>query len=258
MTFKIFNMKKVIIITALTVLAASCQRIELSKPLQYGSLSVAMDAEVKVEAVTKAAATPEELATYNVKVIGQDQASTSYYDGLYSAFKPLKLPLGTYTVSAENCTSAAAEDGNGCKRLFGSTSVKISETNLNPTAEFTCSVANTLVTVVFDASATQHITGLKVELIGGDSNRTVSVNASNTEVWFNPSTVSWKITGKITSINKNVEMTGSKSLVAKNHLKINVSVNLENGQISAAPSITLATNLNTAEEKNEVFNPYDN
>ena len=251
-------MKKVFIMTALTVLAASCQRLEMSKPLQYGSLSVAMDAEVKVEAVTKAAATPEELANYKVKVIGQDQASTSYYDGLYSAFQPLKLPLGPYTVSAENCTSTDAENGNGCKRLFGSTEVTISESNLNPTAEFTCSVANTLVTVVFEDSATQHITGLKVELIGGDSNRTVSVNASNTEVWFNPSTVSWKITGKITSINKNVEITGSKDLVAKNHLKIVVSVNLDNGQISAAPSITLDTNLSEAVEHNEKFNPYDN
>ena len=248
-------MKKVIIITALTVLAASCQRIEMSKPLQYGSLSVAMDAEVKVEAVTKAPATAEELKNYNVKVIGQNQ---THYDGLYSEFQPLKLPLATYTVSAENCTSTAAEDGNGCKRLYGSTNVAISESNLNPTAEFTCSVANALVTVEFDKSATDHIKDLKVGLTGGTSGRTVSVTTSGTEVWFNPSTVSWAITGKITSINKDVNITGSKKdLVAKNHLKIVVSVNLDNGQISAAPSITLATDLNTAVEKNEVFNPYN-
>ena len=165
-------MKKVLILTALTVLAASCQRLEMSKPLQYGSLSVDMDAEVKVEAVTKAAATPEELANYNVKVIGQNQ---THYDGLYSEFQPLKLPLATYTVSAENCTSTDAEKGNGCKRLFGSTEVTISESNLNPTAEFTCSVANALVTVEFDKSATDHISGLKVDLKGGTSGRTVSV-----------------------------------------------------------------------------------
>ena len=250
-------MKKVFIMTALTVLAASCQRLEMSKPLQYGSLSVAMDAEVKVEAVTKAPATAEELANYKVKVIGQDQASTSYYDGLYSAFKPLKLPLGTYTVSAENCTSTVAETGNGCKRLFGSTEVTISESNLNPTAEFTCSVANTLVTVEFDKSATDHISDLEVSLKGGTSGRTVPVTTTGTEVWFNPSTVSWAITGNIASINKAVDIKGSKDLVAKNHLKIVVSVNLENGQISAAPTITLATNLNTAVEQNEVFNPYN-
>ena len=251
-------MKKVFILTALTVLAASCQRIEMSKPVQYGSLSVAMDAEVKVEAVTKAAATPEELANYKVKVIGQDQASTSYYDGLYSAFQPLTLPLGTYTVSAENCTSTKAEDGNGCKRLYGSTSVEISETNLNPTAEFTCSVANALVTVEFDKSATDHIKDLKVDLKGGTSGRTVSVTTSGTEVWFNPPTVSWTITGNITSINKDVNITGSKKdLAAKNHLKIVVSVNLDNGQISAKPSITLDTNLSEAEEQNKVFNPYN-
>ena len=247
-------MKKVIIITALTVLAASCQRIELSKPLQYGSLSVAMDAEVKVEAVTKAAATPEELANYNVKVIGQNQ---THYDGLYSAFQPLKLPLGKYTVSAENCTSTDAETGNGCKRLFGSTEVTISESNLNPTAEFTCSVANALVTVEFDKSATDHISGLKVELKGGTSGRTVPVTTTGTEVWFNPSTVSWAITGNIASINKAVDIKGSKDLKAKNHLKIKVSVNLENGQISAAPSITLDTNLSEAVEHNEKFNPYN-
>ena len=248
-------MKKVIIMTALTVLAASCQRLEMSKPLQYGSLSVAMDAEVKVEAVTKAAATAEELANYKVKVIGQNQ---THYDGLYSEFQPLKLPLATYTVSAENCTSTDAEKGNGCKRLFGSTEVTISESNLNPTAEFTCSVANALVTVEFDKSATDHISGLKVDLKGGTSGRTVSVTTSGTEVWFNPPTVSWTITGKITSINKDVNITGSKEdLAAKNHLKIVVSVNLENGQISAAPSITLDTNLSEAVEHNEKFNPYN-
>lgn len=247
-------MKKVFILTALTVLAASCQRIEMSKPVQYGSLSVAMDAEVKVEAVTKAPATAEELANYKVKVIGQNQ---THYDGLYSEFQPLKLPLATYTVSAENCTSTDAEKGNGCKRLFGSTEVTISESNLNPTAEFTCSVANALVTVEFDKSATDHISGLKVDLKGGTSGRTVSVTTSGTEVWFNPPTVSWTITGKITSINKDVNITGSKEdLAAKNHLKIVVSVNLENGQISAAPTITLATDLKTAIEQNEEFNPY--
>ena len=248
-------MKKVIIMTALTVLAASCQRLEMSKPLQYGSLSVDMDAEVKVEAVTKAPATAEELANYKVKVIGQNQ---THYDGLYSEFQPLKLPLATYTVSAENCTSTDAEKGNGCKRLFGSTEVTISESNLNPTAEFTCSVANALVTVEFDKSATDHISGLKVDLKGGTSGRTVSVTTSGTEVWFNPPTVSWTITGKITSINKDVNITGSKEdLAAKNHLKIVVSVNLENGQISAAPSITLDTNLSEAVEHNEKFNPYN-
>lgn len=248
-------MKKVLIMTALTVLAASCQRLEMSKPLQYGSLSVAMDAEVKVEAVTKAAA--DDLNNYTVTVAGNAEGLPK--SCLYSAFQPLTLPLGKYTVSAENCTSTDAEKGNGCKRLFGSTEVTISESNLTPTAEFTCSVANALVTVVFDASATQHITNLKVELTGGTSGRTVSVTTSGTEVWFNPSTVSWAITGKITSINKDVNITGSKEdLAAKNHLKIVVSVNLENGQISAAPSITLATNLNTAVEQNEVFNPYDN
>lgn len=251
-------MKKVFILTALTVLAASCQRIEMSKPLQYGSLNVAMDAEVKVEAITKAAATAEELANYNVEVIGQDEASTSHYDGLYKDFQPLTLPLGTYTVSAENCTSAEAENGNGCKRLYGSTDVTISETNLTRTAEFTCYVANALVTVEFDKSATDHISDLKVRLTReGTSVRTVDVTTSGTEVWFNPSTVSWTITGNITSINKDVNLTGSKKLAAKNHLKIIVSVNLENGQISAKPTITLDTNMNSAEEKKEEFNPYN-
>ena len=246
-------MKKVFILTALTVLPASCQRIEMSKPVQYGSLSVAMDAEVKVEAVTKAAA--DDLNNYTVTVAGNAEGLPK--SCLYSAFQPLTLPLGTYTVSAENCTSTAAEDGNGCKRLYGSTNVTISESNLTPTAKFTCSVANALVTVEFDKSATDHISNLKVSLKGGTSGRTVPVTTTGTEVWFNPSTVSWTITGKITSIKKDVNLTGSKKLAAKNHLKIIVSVNLENGQISAKPTITLDTNMNSAEEKKEEFNPYN-
>ena len=239
-------MKKVLILTALTVLAASCQRLEMSKPLQYGSLSVAMDAEVKVEAVTKAAAT--DLNNYTVTVAGSAEGLPK--SCLYSAFQPLTLPLGTYTVSAENCTSTDAETGNGCKRLYGSTNVTIDEAHLTPTAEFTCSVANALVTVEFDKSATDHIDDLEVSLTGGTSGRTVSVTTSGTEVWFNPSTVSWAITGNIASINKDVDITGSKSLVAKNHLKIVVSVN---GQM-AAPTITLDTVRNAAEPVE--FNPY--
>lgn len=248
-------MKKVFILTALTVLAASCQRIEMSKPVQYGSLSVAMDAEVKVEAVTKAAAA-NDLNNYTVTVAGEAEGLPK--SCLYKDFQPLTLPLGTYTVSAENCTSAEAENGNGRKRLYGSTDVTISETKLTPEAKFTCYVANALVTVEFDKSATDHISDLKVRLTReGTSVRTVDVTTSGTEVWFNPSPVSWTITGNITSINKPVNLTGSKVLAAKNHLKIIVSVNLENGQISAAPTITLDTNMNSAEEKKEEFNPYN-
>lgn len=255
MTFKIFNMKKVIIITALTVLAASCQRLELSKPLQYGSLSVAMDAEVKVEAVTKAAATPEDLPNYNVKVIGQNQ--TSHYDGLYSAFQPLKLPLGTtYTVSAENCTAEEAVSGYGHKRLMGTKDVTLSYEKPNQTVNLDCVLVNSLISIIFDSSVTGVFDDLKVTVKSGTRSVEIKESEAVREAWFNPAAISWTISGVSKATGKTVSQEGSRTLDARQNLKITVKVTYSDGLISVIPGISIDKISELKENKNDI-NPYN-
>ena len=80
--------------------------------------------------------------------------------------------------------------------------------NLAPEVMVQCSVVNSLVTVEFDSASVnpEQFDNLKVEVTGGDSGRTFTVLAGgeasgelqsvgNTELWFNPSTVSYSISG---------------------------------------------------------------
>ena len=263
-------MKKILTAMAIALMAVACTQKE-EQPVQYGEISIKLANEVGVEVTTKAYTelTPEQAADYWVYITG----GTDYagYSSKYAEFEPQRLPLGTYTVSAENITAGAAEEGMGEKRLYGATEVTLSTENINPDVEVNCSVANALVTVEFDSESVDpaQFNDLKVKVTGGDSGRTFTVLAAgeasgnlqsvgNTEIWFNPSTVSYKISGTFIQTGKVVDITGSKALVAKNHMKILVSVNLENGQISNDLILNVDPTIDSnIQEEDAEFNPYD-
>ena len=262
-------MKKILTAMALALVAIACTQKE-EQPVQYGEISVRLANEVGVEVTTKGytALTPEQAADYWVYITG----GTDYagYSSVYADFEPQRLPLGTYTVSAENMTADAAEDGRGDMHLYGETEVTLSSDNLNPDVQVNCSVANALVTVEFDSESVnpEHFDDLKVEVTGGTTGRTFTVynsgehtddleSVGDTDIWFNPSTVSYHITGTFIQTGKAVDMSGSKVLVAKNHMKVLVKVNLDNGQISAAPEINVNPDMDTeVQTETPEFNPY--
>ncbi len=254
-------MKKTFTYLAIALTALSCNRIE-PETVQYGEISVALG-EPDVEVVTKAA-TPldknsEEAKKYLVtiyeKSTGEDRFSSSYYD-----FEKAVLPLGsTYYVVAETCTETEAEIGNGQMRVTGtSADVELNAGNMSVEVPISCTLVNGKISVVFDSSVDGKFDNLQVVLSRTSPARTLTVT-SDTETWFNPSVVSYSITGRFNAggVQKDVEKSGTINLAARNHVKLVVKVNLTNGQILVNPTITTDTTIDSTTDKTETFNPYN-
>lgn len=252
----------------LTIAALSCMttacNTEHEQPLEWGELSVSLYGEPDVEVLTK---TPVDLeqddpaaADYMVRIY--DSSDDLKYEASYSTFEAQKLPLGNYYVTAENCTEAAAEEGNGKMRLYGrSADVNLTADALSQTASVSCVVTNAKVSVMFDESVGGRFTDLKVTLTGGTT-RTENIVIEETavgvvtETWFNPSELTYTITGTFTGsgMNKPVNITKTIDLDAKDNVLLNVKVNLQNGQLM--PSVTIDTKIDDPTEIPEEFNPY--
>lgn len=265
------NMKRKLIGTTLIALTAVACNTKIEIPEVYGELSVSLAGEPTVEVVSKAGEQQEptvlqptdpDAAGYMVRIYTSDHEKK--YESPYSEFKPQKLPLGAYYVTAENCTEAyaeSAESGKGKKRIAGqSTDVTLTADALTGNATVNCTVTNALVSVKFDASVEDRFSGLKVTLAGGTSSKTVTVEETAidvvTETWFNPSDLTYTITGTFTGsgMNKPVEISKTITLAAKNNILLLVKVNLENGQLM--PSVTVNTQIDGPTEVTGEFNPY--
>lgn len=242
-------------IISLAALAASCNSQEMEPSVRYGTLSVALE-EPEIVVQTKTGTlldkNSDEAAKYTVRVF--DSSDVQQYTSTYKDFTAQTLPFGIYYVTAENCTEAEAEDGNGEMRLFGqSTNVTLSKDYQNQTATVTCEVTNAMFTVSFDADAKKHIDNLQVVLTKGTRILTITETDVNTETWFNPGTVSYTISG--TFNGNSLELKGSKELNAKDDVKLHVKVNMENGEL-LAPDVSFQASIENVEDKTEGFNPY--
>jgi hypothetical protein len=260
-------MKKFILnLIPLACAAVACNTVSIEQPVQYGQLGVALS-EPTVELVTKAPTsllqTDTEAANYTVRVY--DTSGAEKYESSYSSFVAQKLPLGTYYVTAENCTeddAENAEDGKGKMRLFGrSTDITLSAAQLSQTATVNCTVANARVSVKFDESVKNRFSGLKVTLSGGTKrDEVIGINETESNVetvyWFNPSELTYTISGTFTAsgMNQTVSIEKKISLEAKNNVQLVVKVNLENGQLM--PSLIFDTQIDDLTEFLEEFNPY--
>ncbi len=262
-------MKKLLICAAsLVLLAASCNSLRENSPAQYGEISVVLG-EPDVEVIAKSAQTllptDPSASEYMIRIYDQDN---QFRQGQkYSEFECQPLALGSYYVTAENCSADEAEAGNGKMRIYGkSDPVVISADILNPTATVSCYVQNAKVTVAFDAglydaSGACHFDDLKVELSRETPARTLTVSESDgeTDTWFNPGTVKYQISG--TYNGKAVSKGGELTLEARNHFRIVVKVNMEKGEIFVpeVTDVTFSGPGETEDGEHNVsgdFNPY--
>lgn len=261
-------MKKLLYAAAALSMMAACTSGKMDAPLLYGEISVALASEQVVDVLTKAAVPLPEDEAHDYEVFIHDSDGNELYKSAYDLFVPQKLAVSEdpYTVSAENCTAVEAETGRGRMRLWGKTEVTLSASDLTPEVTVDCKVVNCLVTVEFDSSVAGRFTDLKVELTGGGrtSAETVLESDGKTDVWFNPSAqtrntaVSYTITGVFDQTGASVEMTGSRTLEARNHMKLVVKVNLDKGQISNDDlSVTIDKDMVTVDPSEEEFNPYN-
>lgn len=247
---------------------AACNTVSIEQPVQYGELSIALADEPALEVETKAAETldktSEAAKDYTVRVFNSSNQQQGE-DVSYYAFETMKLPLGTYYVTAENCSEADAESGNGKMRLYGkSDDVSLSLETLYQAASVACEVTNAKVSVEFDASVSGLFTDLKVVLKGGTTtgrqNEGITINETAagavTETWFNPSTLSYTISGIFKQNSKEITVNGSRELQVKDNIKLLVKVNVESGQLTVA-TITVDETISNQETIEGEFNPYN-
>lgn len=254
---------KTLLLLLVTLMSVACVA-EHDEPLRYGELSVSLSGEPEVEVLTRTPValdpTATEAAGYMVRIY--NSSDVELYRSSYADFEAQRLPLGTYYVTAENCTVDEAEEGNGKMRLYGrSNDVSLSLETLVQTAEVNCTVANAKVSVKFDESVKDRFSGLKVTLAGGTTSGrilTIYETASDviTETWFNPSELTYSILGTFNAggLQKDVNISETIELQSRNNIRLVVKVNVDNGQLT--PVLKVDTQIDDPKEVSGEFNPY--
>ena len=250
-------------VMATLFLAVACQTEMLDQSMGYGTLDVTLSGDSSIDVVVKSQQlTASEAAAYNLSIFDGNGVQ-KYGPVEYSSFEAQILPMGTYYVTAESCTESEAESGKGNMRLAGkSADITLSPSAISQTARVECSVTNARVSVAFDESISGMFTDLKVVFSGGTTpGRKVTVAETSagvkTEVWFNPSSLTYTISGTFKPSGKVLTLNGaSRTLTAKDNISLLVKLNLENGEISASPEIVVDVDMKQEVPIEEEFNPY--
>ena len=247
-------MKKIFHLAIIAALAAGCQTLDIHQSM--GSLSVSLEPEVNVEVK---ACDENDTDNYTESVTSASAVSGLPYKSAFKDFKPLSLPMGKYTVSAENCTADEAVSGYGHKRLMGTKDVTLSYENPNQTVNLDCVLVNSLISIIFDSSVTGVFDDLKVTVKSGTGTRSVEIKERDTvrEAWFNPAAISWTISGVSKATGKTVSQEGKRTLDAKQNLKITVKVTYSDVMISGSPVINIDSNISKLDENKNDINPYN-
>lgn len=245
-------MKKVFHLAIIAALAAGCQTLDIHQSM--GSLSVSLEPEVNVEVK---ACDENDKDNYIVSVTSASTVSGLPYKSAFKDFKPLSLPMGKYTVSAENCTADEAVSGYGHKRLMGTKDVTLSYENPNQTVNLDCVLVNSLISIIFDPFVTGVFNDLKVTVQSGKRSVDIKETDAIKEAWFNPADISWTISGVSKSTGKTISQEGSRTVEARQNLKITVKANYSDGMISISPVIDIDSNISSTTENKNDINPYN-
>ena len=152
-----------------------------------GTISLALSSDKEVMVDTKADAVDCSgflVDIYGTTFLGQDYASEQY---VYSEMPDaVAIPYGYYHVSAQSCTSDAAEDGFGQVRYQG-VSDQVDVLSQTPsTVTVNCKMVNGKVTIAIDDSFLEDFEDVTAELV---ATRTVKLTDEQanapTEVYFN-------------------------------------------------------------------------
>lgn len=245
-------MNKIFHLAIITILAAGCRTLDMHQAM--GTLSVSLEPEVNVEVK---ACDENAKDNYIVSVTSSEDVSGLPYQSAFKDFKSLSLPMGTYTVSAENCSEDEAVNGYGHKRLYGTRDVTLSSKSPNQTANLDCVLVNSLISIIFDPSVAGVFNELKVSIKSGTRSVDIKETDAIKEAWFNPAEISWTISGTVKKNGNIVSQSNNMRLEARKNLKINVHVTYSNGQISMTPNISINQISSATEVPVDGTNPYE-
>ncbi len=238
------KMKKIIYMTAALTALVSCQE-QLIVRQSDGSLRLHLENSPIVEAVTRADGTViVPVDDFNVYVSSAEAEFSYVYKDMPSV---VTVPVGTYTVSAENVSEAVSlsqPDQWGQVRYAGETEAKEVKAAAAPTEySLTCTMVNTAVSVVFGENIDKHFTEYTVTAYTTDTRRLV-YNLANTTAgtpavgYFSPSTLNYEFTGKFMEEAEPMTIKGATTLQPATHLHLTFKMSGQNGS-AGKPTITV-------------------
>ena len=179
---------RTIIFTALgLVCMVSCQEMLIERKTD-GQLSLHLDNNPVLEVVTKA----DEVSAddFNVYISSRDATFTYIYKDMPEV---VTVPVGFYTVSAENVTEAVSlsqPDQWGQVRYYGITEEKEVTAGINPTEySLTCTMVNTAVSVVFGENIDKHFTDYSVNAYTVETRKLNYQPSASNVGYFTPQTL---------------------------------------------------------------------
>lgn len=238
-------MKKIIISAAVLIAAVSCQEAIITDKAD-GAIAVHIETSAAVEVVTKADAntvSPDNFAVYVKSGDNLIKSFAKYVD----MPDQIKVPAGEYVVSAENVTIAdsfkSADDSNdpwGQVRYSGQSApieVKAGETATE--CSFTCTMANTALSIDFGENIRYHFSEIKVTAATANSRSLEYTTATTQKVgYFSPETLTYTFIGKYLDEETPMSITGTRALQAATHLHLTFDISEQNGTIGK-PTITV-------------------
>lgn len=152
---------------------ASCNQ-EVIQDNSYGYLGIRMDSDLSEDIIVKADAADELVFAVNVSNQSGQTVATEEDHRTVTTENPIKLQIGTYTVTASNGEDLNAAFNN--PYYEGSKDVKIYPDRIN-TVDLTCSLANTIFSVEFPEDFSDNFDVYEVSVTNGTGSALVLSNA---------------------------------------------------------------------------------
>lgn len=152
---------------------ASCNQ-EVIQDNSYGYLGIRMDNDLSEDIIVKADAADELVFAVNVSNQSGQTVATEEDHRTVTTENPIKLQIGTYTVTASNGEDLNAAFNN--PYYEGSKDVKIYPDRIN-TVDLTCSLANTIFSVEFPEDFSDNFDVYEVSVTNGTGSALVLSNA---------------------------------------------------------------------------------
>lgn len=152
---------------------ASCNQ-EVIQDNSYGYLGIRMDSDLSEDIIVKADAADDMVFAVNVSNQSGQTVATEEDHRTVTTENPIKLQIGTYTVTASNGEDLNAAFNN--PYYEGSKDVKIYPDRIN-TVDLTCSLANTIFSVEFPEDFSDNFDVYEVSVTNGTGSALVLSNA---------------------------------------------------------------------------------
>lgn len=244
-------MKKTLVIAAMAIVAlAGCKKVSMKdNPEQEGYLFFDLQANDEIVVETKAAVAAAVLDAFSIKI--GDNAPV-----LYSAVKgkAVSIAPGTYTITAENITTTAAEEGAGQLRMAATAVGQTVTAGVTTPVNLACEVLSSKLTVVYTDAFKAAFQDYTFVADPSGRNQTIAEGGS---VFFNNTKdgtvpVNYTISAKHKSSSKDVS--SSNTITLKNAYHHTATVNVgTNGGLSITIS---ADDALTAESNDIIVDPY--